>query len=193
MLRYMYVALMGSRPGWDISSFQCEVGCISSDESVPDCQPIVPSLLHSRDERFGFWKNHRLVCLRSREFLHGIHGVKAKEGDKFYFVAVFANEQFSAAVAFNLLRGNARKNLIAQQFLVRFRIRSFGPTVPDTRDHIKTKRKGWSHAHYLITAVDINYLAGDCRRPIAGQENSSGAQLSGFATALQGRAFLIMF
>src|SRR5438552_6504712 len=50
-----------------------------------------------------------------------------------------------------------------------------------------------SHAHYLVAAIDVNYLASDCRGSVAGEENSGGAQLSWIATAFQRRALLIMF
>src|SRR5260370_9190324 len=50
-----------------------------------------------------------------------------------------------------------------------------------------------SHAHYLVTAIDVNHLAGDGCGSVAGEENSRGAQLGGIATAFQRCAFLIMF
>jgi hypothetical protein len=73
----------------------------------------MPSLLHSRDERFGFWKNHRLARVWSGKFRHRIHGIEAELRDEFHFVAVFVNEQFRAAVTLDPSRGNAGKNLIA--------------------------------------------------------------------------------
>ena len=43
-----------------------------------DRDAIMPSLLHSRDERFGFWKNHWLTCLGASKFRHRIHGIEAE-------------------------------------------------------------------------------------------------------------------
>jgi hypothetical protein len=97
---------------------------------------IMPSLLHSRDERFSFWKNHRLTCLGAGKFRHRVHGIKPKQRDKFHFVAFFANEQFRAAVTLDSSRGDARKNLIAQQFLVSLGICRFRPSVPNASDHM---------------------------------------------------------
>src|SRR5207249_77052 len=57
----------------------------------------------------------------------------------------------------------------------------------------KRKRKRLSHAHYLVTAIDVDDLPGDRRGSVAGEKNPSGAELSRIATALQWRAFLIMF
>src|SRR5215211_4217528 len=45
--------------------------------STLDRDAIMPGLLHSRDERFGFWKNHRLTRIRSGKFRHRIHGIEA--------------------------------------------------------------------------------------------------------------------
>src|SRR3954471_4027185 len=39
---------------------------------------IVPSLFHSCDERFGFWKNHRLTCVLPGKFCHCIHCIEAE-------------------------------------------------------------------------------------------------------------------
>src|SRR5882672_5746454 len=39
----------------------------------------------------------------------------------------------------------------------------------------KRKRKRWSHAHYLISAIDIDDLAGNSCSPIAGKKNSCSA------------------
>src|SRR5439155_18629848 len=55
------------------------------------------------------------------------------------------------------------------------------------------KRKSGSHAHDLVTAIDVNDLTSDRRSTVACQENSGRPQLSGIATAFQWRAFLIMF
>ena len=87
----------------------------------------MPSLLHSRDERFGFWKNHRLARIVASEFLHRIHGIKAKQRNEFHFIAVLANEQFRAPVALDLSRGNARKNFVAEHFFICFRVCAFRP------------------------------------------------------------------
>src|SRR6266516_1472424 len=57
----------------------------------------------------------------------------------------------------------------------------------------KTKRKSGSHAHDLVTAIDVNDLTSDRRSTVACQENSGRPQLGGIATAFQWRAFLIMF
>src|SRR5438128_11984980 len=56
----------------------------------------------------------------------------------------------------------------------------------------KRKSKRLSHAHYLVTAIDVDDLAGNRRGSVAGEKNSSGAKLGGIATALQWCAFLIM-
>ena len=69
----------------------------------------MPSLLHSRDERFGFWKNHRLTRIWSGKFCYRIHRIEAEQRDEFHFVAVFANEQFRAAVTLDLSRSDTRK------------------------------------------------------------------------------------
>src|SRR5439155_1901514 len=49
-----------------------------------------------------------------------------------------------------------------------------------------------SHAHYLVTAINVNDLACDCRGSVTRQENSGGAQLGRIATAFQRCALLIM-
>src|SRR5262249_56294496 len=95
--------------------------------------------LHSRDEPFSFGKNYRLVRVRPREFLHGIHGLEAKQRYEFHFVASFANEQFCVAVTGDLSRGDAGKNLIAQQFFVCVRVCRFRPSMPNACDHIKSR------------------------------------------------------
>src|SRR6266481_7922426 len=46
--------------------------------SLADRDAIMPSLLHSCDERFGFRKNHRRARVRATEFLHRIHGIEAE-------------------------------------------------------------------------------------------------------------------
>src|SRR5437870_5463634 len=56
----------------------------------------------------------------------------------------------------------------------------------------KRKSKRLSHAHYLVTAIDVDDLPGNRRGSVAGEKNSSGAKLGGIATALQWCAFLIM-
>jgi hypothetical protein len=40
---------------------------------------------------------------------------------------------------------------------------------------IERKRKRWSHAHYLISAIDVDNLAGNGCGPVAGEKNSSSA------------------
>src|SRR4051812_32190145 len=109
------------------------------------------------------------------------------------------------AVTLDISPGDARKDFIAQQFLVSLRVFRFRPPTPNTRNHCslyrqgatapdrvgisdsitstststgkksKTKRKRWSHAHYLIPAIDIDDLARDRGRPVAGEKNSRGA------------------
>src|SRR5439155_25696235 len=56
----------------------------------------------------------------------------------------------------------------------------------------KRKSKRLSHAHYVVTAIDVDDLPGNRRGSVAGEKNSSGAKLGGIATALQWCAFLIM-
>src|SRR6266481_9881988 len=56
-----------------------------------------------------------------------------------------------------------------------------------------SRRTNRLHANYLVTAIDINDLAGGGCGSIAGEENSRGAQLGRIATAFQWCAFLIMF
>src|SRR5438552_5215318 len=62
-----------------------------------------------------------------------------------------------------------------------------------SRARVGTRTRTRSHAHYLVAAIDVNYLASDRRGSVAGEENSGGAQLSWIATAFQRRALLIMF
>jgi hypothetical protein len=100
-----------------------------------DRDAIMPSLLHSGDKRFCLWKNHWLTCVWASKFHHRIHGIEAEKCHEFYFVAVFANKQFRAVITPDFSRGDARKNLIAQQFFVRIRVCTFRPSVPNTCDH----------------------------------------------------------
>src|SRR6058998_2996747 len=57
----------------------------------------------------------------------------------------------------------------------------------------KGNRERYSHAHYLVTAIDVDDLSGDGRGSVAGEEDPGCANFSGIATAFQWRAFLIMF
>src|SRR5262249_31477443 len=50
-----------------------------------DRDAIMPGRLHSCDERFGFWKNHRLTCVWAGKFRYCIHGIEAEQRDKFHF------------------------------------------------------------------------------------------------------------
>src|SRR5437870_4020754 len=56
----------------------------------------------------------------------------------------------------------------------------------------KSKAKLLSHAHYLITAIDINHLTGYCCGGVTCKKHSGGAQFDRITTAFQRRAFLVM-
>ena len=96
---------------------------------------VMPGLLHSRNERFSFRKNHWFARIRAGEFFHRIHGIEAKQRDELHFVAIIANKQFRAAIAANLSSGYARKDFVAQHLFVRFGICGFRPAVPNPGDH----------------------------------------------------------
>ena len=95
----------------------------------------MPRLLHSDYERFGVWKNYGLTCVWTRKFDDRIHGIETEQRHEFHFVFVFANEQFRAAIAADVSRGDARENLVTQQFLVRLGVFWFRPSMPNARDH----------------------------------------------------------
>src|SRR5439155_15208755 len=109
--------------------------CAPALPSLADRDAIMPSLLHSRDERFCLRINHRLALVGTRELFYRVHGIEPKQRDEFHFVAVLADEQLSVAITLDLSRGDARKNLIAQQFLVCLRVCGFCPPVPNACDH----------------------------------------------------------
>src|SRR5215475_11680565 len=48
---------------------------------------------------------------------------------------IVANEQFCSVIAFDVAGRDARKNFLAQQFLVQLRVFGLRPAVPDTCDH----------------------------------------------------------
>src|SRR2546430_322642 len=62
----------------------------------------------------------------------------------------------------------------------------------EARPASQARSKKWSHAHYLISAIDIDDLACDGRRAIAGEKYPGLAKLGRIATAFQRRAFLVM-
>ena len=101
-----------------------------------NCDSIVPRSLHSRDERLGFWENHRLAFVRTGKFSHGIHGIEPQQRDEFHFIAIFADEQFGAIIPLDVSRRDARQNFGLQHFLVCLRVRSFRPSMPDASNHI---------------------------------------------------------
>jgi hypothetical protein len=101
--------------------------------------PIMPRVLHSCDERLGFWENHRLAFVRAGKFSHGIHGIEPQQRDEFDFIAIFADEQFGAMIPLDLSRRDARKNFVAQHFFICLRVRAFRPSVPDASDHISSQ------------------------------------------------------
>ena len=94
------------------------------------------------------------------------------------------NEQFCPVVSGDVSRGDARENFVAQHLLIRLCVCWFGPAVPDPGDH--------SHPHYLVTAVDVDHLAGDRCRSVAREKHSGLTEFRRVATALQRRALLIM-
>jgi hypothetical protein len=145
---------------------------------------------HSRKKFFDSRKNHRFRFVRAGELLYRIHRIKSKQRDEFHFVAIFADEQVCVAISFDVSCSNTGKNFVAQHVLIRFRVGSFRPAMPDPRDHRchngrarrfhdsitstnKTRTK--LHSHYLISAIDIDDLAGYCRGSIASQKNSGSA------------------
>ena len=100
-----------------------------------NCDSIMSRVLHSCDERLGFWENHRLAFVRAGKFSHRIHGIEPQQRDEFHFIAIFADEQFGAMIALDISRRDARNNFVAQHFFIRFRVRSFRPSMPDASDH----------------------------------------------------------
>src|SRR5437660_11269228 len=56
----------------------------------------------------------------------------------------------------------------------------------------KSRAKLLSHAHYLITAIDINHLTGYCCGGVTCKKHSGGTQFDRITTAFQRRAFLVM-
>jgi len=100
-----------------------------------NCDTIMLGLFHSGDQRFGLWEDYRFTCLRTRKFSHGVHGIEAEQGDEFDLVVALANEEFRAAIAFDVARGNAGKDFVAQQVLVPFRVLGFSPATPNSCDH----------------------------------------------------------
>ena len=79
------------------------------DRSTSDRDAIMAGLLQSHDERFGFRINHRLARVGAGKFLHRSHRIEPEQRNEFHFIAVFADEQFRAAIAVNLSGGYARK------------------------------------------------------------------------------------
>src|SRR5207253_9843098 len=56
----------------------------------------------------------------------------------------------------------------------------------------KSRAKLLSHAHYLITAIDINHLTGYCCGGVTCKKHSGGTQFDRITTGFQRRAFLVM-
>src|ERR1044071_1361664 len=54
----------------------------------------------------------------------------------------------------------------------------------EARPASQARRKTWSHAHDLVTAIDVDDLPGDGRGGVAGKKDSGGAKLGRIATAL---------
>src|SRR5215467_10671669 len=92
--------------------------------------------LHPSKEFLDARKNHGLTLVRAGECFHGIHRIKSEECDEFHFIAIVADEQLCSAIAFDVSRHNARKNLAAQHHFVVRRVGSFCPAMPDPRDHM---------------------------------------------------------
>lgn len=97
---------------------------------------IVPCRFHVREKLFDSGKNHRFALVGAGEFFHRVHGIEAKQRNEFDFVAIFTDEQFGAAIAVDISRGNVWENFVAQHLFVRLCVRLLCPAVPDTRDHI---------------------------------------------------------
>src|SRR5207244_12600813 len=74
---------------------------------------------------------------RSRDayFLHGIKRIEPEQRNEFHFVAIFADEEFRAAIAVNFSGGYARKNFRAKHFFVRLRVFVLRPSMPNAGDH----------------------------------------------------------
>src|SRR5437773_8629341 len=117
---------------------------IFANAFTSDSHAIMPGWLHSCKKFFDSRKNHWFVFIRAGEFFHCIHRIEPKQCDKFDFIAIFADEQFGAAIAFDVSRGNARENFVAQHVLVRLCVCSFRAAMPDPCDHTsksKSERK----------------------------------------------------
>src|SRR6266513_400001 len=128
------------------------------DIRFSDRDSIVSRSLHSCDERLGFRKNHRFAFVRSCKLFHRVHRIESQQRNEFHFVALFPDKQFRAVISGDLLLGDAGKNFAAQHVLVRLRVRSFRPAVPDPRDHIWFYRFDYScsapyHASISITSM----------------------------------------
>ncbi len=106
-----------------------------------NCDAIMSRSLHSRDERLGFWENHRLAFVRTGKFSHGIHGIEPQQRDEFHFIAIFADEQFGAMIPLDVSCRDARKNFGLQHFLVCLRVRSFRPSMPDASNHMEQEQE----------------------------------------------------
>src|SRR2546425_11402741 len=104
-----------------------------------NCDSIMSRVLHSCDERLGFWENHRLAVVRAGKFSHRIHGIEPQQRDEFHFIAIFADEQFRAVIALYISRGDRRKDFVAQHLFIRLRLRSFRPSMPDASDHMSSQ------------------------------------------------------
>jgi hypothetical protein len=101
-----------------------------------NCDSIMSRVLHSCDERLGFWENHGLAFVRTGKFSHRIHGIEPQQRDEFHVIAIFADEQFGAMIPLDVSRGDARENFIPQHFFICLRVRAFRPPSPDASDHI---------------------------------------------------------
>jgi hypothetical protein len=104
-----------------------------------NCDPIMPRVLHSCDERLGFWENHGLAFVRAGKFSHRIHGIEPQQRDEFDFIAIFADEQFGAMIPLDVSRRDARKNFVVQHFFICLRVRAFRPSMPDASDHMSSQ------------------------------------------------------
>ena len=107
-----------------------------------DRHAIMAGLLQSHDERFGFRINHRLARIDAGKFLHRVHRIEPEQRNEFHFIAIFADEQFRAAIAVNFLSGYARKNFVVQQYFVCLRVCAICPPMPNPRDHMSL-RAAW--------------------------------------------------
>src|SRR6266700_1296424 len=98
---------------------------LRTTRSTSDRHAIMSRSFHSREQCFDLRIYHRLALIRAGEFLYSLHGIESQQDNK-----------FRAVVSGDFSGGDARENFAAQHVLIHVCICWFGPTAPDSRNHL---------------------------------------------------------